>query len=1576
MPRKNSPSASSPYESFAQLFLESFTPEDKVRISMPILQKITNRQFEKAQQRKSELYLFAGLATQKSHGFERPSTIIEIICDDMAFIVDSVTAYVVARGLHIDTIIHPLLYIKKAQSKITAVSKINNDTAIPTAFVYIELSRRLTTQQCAEVTKDIQQIIEDVHLATSDWPRMKASVKDLLPRLSHAPSLKGEEKDELLAFIDYIHDDNFTLLGVCRYDSAGKGLKRAPKTGLGLLSAERSAFFLNGEEKALLQHADESNIKNPVIVTKLALMSPVHRRVPVDVLVVKSFDKNGVMSGITLVLGLFTSVTYSRSLRGIPWLRFKAAKILERANFDTKNHEGRALRHIIEKFPRDEFLQMDVSKLYTTCLQILHLQQKPRIASFLREDPFGRTITALVYVPRDRFDTRLRQKFQTVLEQHLHARCTNFYSTVDDSHLVRIIFVLEWPHGVQQKYNAASIEMELRNVGRSWAERLAEALNDRYQDGERTAQIVERYGVAFPLAYQENYSARQATHDIVRIDRVLHTHEMGVDLFRSNQVQPHQLCLKIFTQKHPVPLSEILPILENMGLKVIAEYPYPVMPHGETDTVWIQDVLLEQPSSIPVIDVASIKDAFEKIFLSVTNGSFENDSLNKLVVKASLQPREIVILRSFVRYIRQTGLNYSLSYLEQALTDHATICRILCAYFAAKFAPNADKDREKNIARITKEFLSAMDQVTSLDQDRILRSVFGAMESTLRTNAYQTDTHGQEKDYISLKFNSQDVPHLPEPRPYREIFVYAPRVEGIHLRGDRIARGGLRWSDRHEDFRTEILGLMKAQMVKNAVIVPMGAKGGFIVKKPPATGGREAYLQEGITCYRTFIRGLLDITDNQVSGKIIPPKNVVRHDENDPYLVVAADKGTATFSDIANALSLEYGFWLGDAFASGGSAGYDHKKMAITARGAWESVKRHFREMNHDTQTQPFTVIGVGDMGGDVFGNGMLQSNQIKLLAAFNHLHIFCDPTPDPKKSFAERQRLFNAAKGWDAYDTKILSKGGRIFSRADKTLKLTPEIQFCFGIKQSEISPPDFIRILLKHEADLLFFGGIGTFVKSSSETDMDAADRANDSLRINAEDLRAKVIGEGANMGMTQRARIAYALRGGRLNTDFIDNSAGVDTSDHEVNIKILLAQVAQDKKQKLDTKKRNALLVKMTDEVAQLVLRDNYQQTQALSLMELQATSTLDQHAQFITALERDGKLNRALEFLPSDEDIAQRRQTGKGLTRPEMSLLLSYSKIVLAGDLLATTLPDDDDMVEWAVTYFPKALQNTYTKFILNHQLKREIIATSIANSLINRMGPTYLQLAMEKTGSSAADIVKAFLTVREVFALRPLWDQIESLDNKVPAKIQLEALRKISRLAERETTWFATKLRKDKAGLDKALFQKNIARIKNDMAKILPPAMLKMLKDHQAQWVRDGMPAEAAWQIALFKVIGSGPDIVTIAHQAKADVIDTAKIYFTLGERFQCDWLRTQAKSLHSHDQWVQTANAQILDQLYAVQAEVTMSLLTAKNATVWEQKHKDKIAHAQRIVSDMQSSGSADLAMLTVAVQTIRDVIA
>ena len=1174
---------------------------------------------------------------------------------------------------------------------------------------------------------------------------------------------------------------------------------------------------------------------------------------------------------------------------------------------------------------------------------------------------------------------RLRAKFRLILEEELHGVCTNIYSTVDDSPLVRAIFVLEWHEKAPLKLNARAIEDRLQDAGRTWTERLQDVLAEKLSNADRAAELAQQYGTAFPSSYQEAYQARQTVHDISKIEEVRASGLIELDLYKPSSIASRELSLKLYSPGMPVVLSDILPMLENMGLRVIAEYPYEITPHESTQFLWIQDFLLETAQDFSKDDIKKIKPEFEACLEQIWGGDIENDSLNRLVLLSAMTWRDVVILRTYVRYLRQTKVPFSLPYMEQALTDYPAVAKLLAALFHAHFDPAQITKGKALVPGLLAAIEQALTEVTALDQDRVLRHLTALIEATLRTNFFQTDKHGAPKSYISVKLDSARVPELPDPRPYREIFVYSTRVEGIHLRADRIARGGIRWSDRAEDFRTEVLSLMKAQQVKNAVIVPMGAKGGFIVKHPPKDGDRKAVQAEGIECYRIFIRGLLDITDNQKSTTILPPKDVVRLDDNDPYLVVAADKGTATFSDIANALSLEYGFWLGDAFASGGSAGYDHKKMGITARGAWELVKRHFRELNHDTQTKAFDVVGVGDMAGDVFGNGMLQSDKIRMVAAFNHVHIVCDPDPDMAASFKERQRLFTDVKGWDHYDQKKLSKGGRIYNRADKTLHLTPEIQKRFDLTKAAVTPQELIQALLKARTDLLFFGGIGTFIKSTTEIHAEAGDRSNDALRVDAPEIRAKVIGEGANLGMTQRARIEFALEGGKLNTDFIDNSAGVDTSDHEVNIKILLSGA------KLDPKARMKLLSGMTDDVAGLVLRDNYQQTQALSLMEFQAHETLGDHAAFMTSLERDGQLNRKVEYLPDEEEITRRLSLHKGLTRPELSLILCYGKISYTRALLASDLPDDPAMIDWAVRYFPDDLQTKYRKAIETHRLRREIVATAISNAIINRMGPTFIRLTMEKTGADAATVTNAFMTVRDAFGLRALWDAVEAQDNKVPALVQLKALRKIAHLTERITIWFLTRLGQtaDREN-DGVLFHKGIETIRKNIAGVLPPDTHAELAQRNKTWLADRIPADLADRLALLPVLGMGTDIVAIAEKAKTDLLITAKIYFALGDAFKLDWLRTQALHLKGDNPWSSAAIEGLMDLFYITQSALTAAVLrhSAKMkgdgediVAAWIEKKCPQAQPVRLMIETQRQRGSLDLAMMTVIEQHLRKLV-
>ena len=1470
---------------------------------------------------------------------ETGHTIINIVAEDQAFIIDSVIAHLSRKAMQIERILHPLIYIGEDKKSIIYSSR-KSEGARGESHIFIQLNRRLTKEHIAELKASLQIVCEDTTLANRDWQATKKAVSQLRENLVNANPKNVKQFEDFLDFIDYVHNDNFTLLGMCDYNLASGKLKQVAGSGLGLLSEDRSSEFLNEIDRTdILQNPDLFDLPQ-VYVTKLTKRSKVHRCVPVDAILVRRVDANQKTKGVTLIIGLFTSVTYSRSLSTVPFLRLKAENVMTRAGFEGPGHGGRAMRHILEKYPRDDLFQIEPENLYQTRMNILQLQEQPRIALYIRPDFFGRTVTCMVYIPRDVFDSRLRMHFAEILSEELNATYQDFQSAVDDSPMVRSSFVLSWNKDASKEFDVKKIEKRLQEAGTSWAMRLNAALAQYDYTEDEAAAVTHKYGRAFPDSYQEKYQVRQSVHDIEKIEHVLAHNVVDVDFYRPFNAESGEVSLKIFSLGNPVMLSDVLPVLENMGLKIIAEYPFEVRVEGAAKSVWIQDfqarvvTTRQDELSLKKGDIQHIQEEFETCLKAVWAHQVENDSLNRLILLAGMPWRDVIILRSYVRYLRQTKIPFSLPYMERALTDHPDIARALTQYFAAYFDPAAQAKKSLKPEAIKQEILEKLQGVTLLDQDRVLRAMLSLISCTLRTNFYQLDKHGHMRPAVAMKFDSSQIADIPDPKPYREIFIYSPRVEGIHLRGGPIARGGLRWSDRHEDFRTEVLGLMKAQQVKNSVIVPMGAKGGFVVKMPPAEGGRDAYQKEGVACYQTYIGALLDITDNRKSGKVVPPANVIRRDQDDPYLVVAADKGTATFSDIANAISVERGFWLGDAFASGGSAGYDHKKMGITARGAWESVKRHFRELNHNTQTQPFDVVGVGDMGGDVFGNGLLQSDKIQLVGAFNHVHIFCDPNPDGASSFKERERLFKAVKGWDQYDTSKLSKGGRIYLRSEKALKLTPEIQQRFDIAKDTVSPSELMQAMLRARTDLLFFGGIGTYIKATQETDADVGDRSNDAQRINATEVRAKVVGEGANLGVTQRGRIEYAMRGGRINTDFIDNSAGVDTSDHEVNIKILMADLMSDAKQKMTVAGRDKILASMTDDVARLVLNDNYQQTQAISLLESQAADLLPEHAAFMLSLEKAGLLNRRVEFLPDAEQIEQRFKLRKGLTRPELSLIVSYGKLTYTNALLQTKLPDDPKMRDWLMRYFPENLQKKYAAAIEKHQLRRNIIAMSVSNAVVNRMGPTFVRMAQEKTGRSLEDITGAYLLVRDAFDLRPLWEQIEALDNKIPAQVQLRAIQKIGKLAERATYWL---LNAD-LNLDvQSDYRGSVQQLKACLEKCLPDEQRENFLARRKMWMENGLPQKLAHEIALLPLMASAFDILRLANNLRKDIVSVTQIYFAVGDYFQFERLRGKVQNLPQDTPQMVTAVESLLNSFYVTQSAFTACVIKEtvqkKNAT-------------------------------------------
>lgn len=1570
---------------------ERISEEDLEFFDPPTLANMAVAHWELAndhEEGQPKLRVYSPVPQEGSHR----KTFIEVVSDDMAFLVDSVAAEINNRSLLIGLLHHPVIYAKYSKkNELTDFTNAREPSYLRQSHIHVQINRALSDQDMEDLRKALYQVLDDVYHTNQDWRAMLDMLAQASKDLDMARTRRpAAEIKEHCAFLDYLYDNNFTLLGYREYEfHATKDGSLASKTvkgkSMGLLHDDVRPAYISETEEGLPRNLQElrRNLP-PVSVSKTNRLSTVHRSVPMDCIAVKTYDDEGQVIGERLFLGLFTSVTYSRSVGDVPYLRVRVDEVIRQSGFIEGSHNRKALRHILEKYPRDELFQIESSDLLKTCLNIIRLQERQRIALFMRRDPFGRYISCLVYVPRDRFGTRLRKNLAAILEQETQGKLTNFYTTLDDSVFARVMFILNTPQGSSAKLNVKYIEDRLRESGQTWPEKISMALTEAYADDTKISALNTKYANAFPLAYTTQYLAKQAVFDIEKIEEALAQNSIVLDFYRPNDVAENRVRLKMYHVGSPITLSDVMPILENMGMRAIAELPFEVKPDGAAQSVWIHDFLLETPEIKGVVDITTVKHNFERALTQIWCGKVENDTLNRLVLTAQANWHEIMILRAYVRYIKQLNFPFSVSYIEKAMTENAQISRLLIDLFKALLDPQKTAEASACAARCNEAIEAELEKVDSSDSDRILRAMVNLIDSTLRTNYYQRAQDGTAKPYLSLKFDSRKVADMPAPKPFREIFVYSPRVEAVHLRGDKIARGGLRWSDRHEDFRTEVLGLMKAQMVKNAVIVPVGAKGGFVVKTPTTT--REEFIKEGIECYKIFIRGLLDITDNQAGAKIIPPKNVARRDADDPYLVVAADKGTATFSDIANSLSIEYGFWLSDAFASGGSAGYDHKKMGITARGAWESVKSHFRMFNHDIQLKPFEVVGVGDMGGDVFGNGMLLSEHIHLVGAFNHLHIFCDPHPDEATSFAERKRLFEGVLGWDHYNEKLLSKGGRIYKRSEKMLMLTPEIKERFDLQKDKVTPVELMRAILKSRSDLIWFGGIGTYVKSSRQTNADAGDKANDALRVDATEIRAKVIGEGANLGVTQLGRIELSERGVRLNTDFLDNSGGVDSSDHEVNIKILLTDVMAQKEHEMDIKARNKLLEKMTEEVASHVLRHNYQQTQAVSLAELQARENLRIQEEFIQDMEREEGLRRDIEGLPDQETIELRMRTGKGMTRPELCVLLSYAKISLARELLDSDIPDSPEMENWVMDYFPEILGKKFKTEIMRHRLKRQIIATMMANSLINRMGPTFLKSRMNKTGATVKQIAQAYLTVRDAFSLRAVWDEIEALDGKVPALVQLNAMREIAHLSEHAITWFLTRLGRDlDMKRDAQEFGAGIVILGKELDALVTDDLRAAIEQRTEAGIRDGLPQELAAKIALMPVLSSACDIIRISIEQKTDLKNTARTYFELGERFHLVWLRQQARHLPHEGHWQGEAASGLMDHLFGSQAGLTVRILRDVNGdagkivkkgdslvNVWLEKYAHQVKQLDSLFADLRRAGTVDMPMLTVAEQRLR----
>jgi len=1512
-------------------------------------------------------------------------TIIEIVNDDMPFLVDSVTNALHGLNVSVHRVIHPVVAVKRtAAGRIAEIDNRKNERPESSIESHMQLhvEPQSSTRALKRIETELRRVLDDVRAAVRDWKPMLHQVADLIEDLENKPTkLSKREIDESIEFLKWMREGHFTLLGYREFVLRGTGKKThfqvVPNSGRGILRDDDRVVFGKLRKVGEISPEIEDFLRQPhlLLVTKGGMLSTVHRRTPIDAIGIKKFDDEGKVIGEFLIVGLFTSTAYSRSASMIPYLRRKVGQAMDQSGYDPAGHTGKALMHILENFPRDELFQISVRDLVAIGHGVVNLQDRQRLALFVRKDPFERFVSVYIYLPRDRYNQTLRAAIEKILCDAFEGTVTGESSQFGDDPLGRLHRIIAPNSGTIPKFSVRKIEDELREAARSWSERLHDVVASVHDAGA-AKPLIDRYVEAFPSAYREHFPVTEAIHDITKCEETLRTNALCLSLYKPDGAESREYRLKIYNPGDPMPLSDVLPILENMGLKVINEVPFRVRPAGDEKGIQLHDFGLETETEKP-IDYETVRFEFHEAFVRVWRGEMEDDGFNRLVLIAGLNWRDVVVLRAYCKYLRQAGGPFSQAYMEETLAANGVIARTIVDLFAARFDPDFEGKRHVAEIRRASRIEEMLETVANLDEDRIIRHYLNLVRSTLRTNFYQFDEVGAPKPYASFKFDAKNVDALPLPRPLREIFVYSPRFEGVHLRFGFVARGGLRWSDRREDFRTEVLGLVKAQNVKNAVIVPVGSKGGFVLKKAPPTSDRDAFMAEGVSVYKNFIRGMLDITDNLLGNNVVPPDRVIRKDEDDSYLVVAADKGTATFSDFANAVARDYGYWLDDAFASGGSVGYDHKKMGITARGAWESVKRHFREMDHNTQQTPFTVVGVGDMSGDVFGNGMLLSKHIKMVGAFNHLHIFVDPDPDLAKSFKERQHLFKLPRSnWADYDKKLISKGGGVFDRKAKSVPISKEMKALFDIKAKSVTPNQLIKAMLLAEVDLLWFGGIGTYIKSSDESHTDAGDRANDAIRINGEELNCKVIGEGANLGCTQLGRVEFAKRGGRLYTDFIDNSAGVDCSDHEVNIKICLGDVVRRKR--MTEKQRNVLLERMTDEVAALVLRDNYQQSQSLQVELTHGYRVLDQQQHMIRTLERSGDLNREIEFLPDDEQIAERRSARQGLTAPEISVLLAYAKNITYSELLESDLPDEPILLEDLTRYFPTPIQQKHGDAVSRHRLRREIIATQITNSMINRTGPTFVSKMNERTGMNTPAIARAYTIVREVFGFRKTWRAIEALDNQVPAESQNLMLFETQRTIDRLTDWF---LRHGDQPLDiKAhvqAFKPGVETLRKNLDAIMPAILKADTKQRTERFLHPGIPKSLAYDLGHLKALSTACDAVRISESTKKPVKEVSQTYFAVGDRFKLDGLRHGANRLYAESAWHQMALSAIIDDLWAAQGDITARVIASggtgeEGLDSWAATHKEAVSRMADIAAEIQSYSTVDLAMLTVANRELR----
>ncbi|TWG50006.1 NAD-glutamate dehydrogenase [Aminobacter sp. J44] len=1500
----------------------------------------------------------------------KPLSVITVVNDNMPFLFDSVSGEIAEHTGEPTLVLHPVMDVRHDGTGVCEIHDDGQSHAAGKDWPRVSLIH-IHVPKLAEAVKEklrerLEIVLWQVRRSVTDWKPMLARLYQAIENFSRPGlPLAKPALDEAVAFLRWLRDDNFIFLGMREFIYAGGtrdgALEPSGKEGLGIL-ADPNVRVLRREDEGLTTTPEIRAFlhgPDPLIVTKANAKSVVHRRIYLDYIGVKTFDAEGRLAGELRMVGLFTSTAYTRSVMQIPYLRSKAKAVMDASGFDPHDHSGKALISVLESFPRDELFQIETPLLQAHAHAILALGERPRVRVLFRVDRFDRFVSVIVFVPRDRYDSDAREKIGQLLKDRFDGRVSAYYPAFPEGSLVRVHFIIGRSGGRTPEVDAKDLEAEVRRIVRTWDDALRDAV------GSDADPALLKLANRLPQSYRNAFTPYTALQDAQVLGTIGPEHPIAIDFYRDTGQGAKEASLKIYHYGEPVELSKRVPILENMGFRVISERTFEI---GGDGRIFIHDMELANARDREV-DLSDEGELLEEVFLSIWDGQSDNDEFAELVQTARLRARQIQLLRVYGRYLQQAGIPQSQGYIAGVLNRYPDIARGLFQLFEAKF-DSAVSDGEVVAMHLKAAIKDALDDVPQIDDDTIIRRLQNLIEASLRTNYYLEGEAGPRS--LAIKFDSRAIIGLPEPRPWREVFVYGPEVEGVHLRFGPVARGGLRWSDRAQDYRTEVLGLVKAQQVKNAVIVPVGAKGGFYPRRLPARGSRAEVFEAGRSAYINFISTLISITDNIENGRVVPPKTLVRHDGDDAYFVVAADKGTATFSDTANAISQEHGFWLDDAFASGGSAGYDHKKMGITARGAWEAVKRHFREMNRDIQTEPFTVAGVGDMSGDVFGNGMLLSSCIRLVAAFDHRDIFIDPDPDPEATYAERRRLFeNPQLSWQDFDRKKLSKGGMIVSRALKTVSLTKQAAEAIGLAKTDATPTEIMNAILKAPVDLLWFGGIGTYVRGAGETNADVGDRANDAIRITGAEVRAKVVGEGANLGMTQRGRIEYALAGGRCNSDAIDNSAGVNSSDVEVNIKIALAPAMR--KGSLTRAARNKLLSQMTDEVAALVLANNYEQTLALSLARARGAADLAHLERFMQALEARGLLDRTVESLPSTGAVADRAARGEGLTRPELGVLLAYAKLALFDDLVSGPLPDEPYLEADLFSYFPEKMAKKFGEEIRAHPLRREIIATVLANDVINRGGPSFITRLQDLSGRTASDVVAAYVVVSEGFELPALFRQIDALDNRIDGIAQLELYQAVGRLIHAATLW---QLRHGDAA---APLAERIAALRSarktlqpHLAAKVPAQTVEFVEQRLREIAETGAPKELATRLAWLPIEELIPDIALLAEQATAELRIAARAYFCVTEKFRIGRINEAARAIQPADYYDGLALARAIETMNSARRGLARAALVAypkdrEPVTKWVEAGGERVARTREQLQALTEAGELTVSRLTVA---------